>query len=171
VLFPVGVKSPAPGRARGPAFGAREEVFERDMEEGTARLSEDFAGECQLRVDMDSPAAALRDPRGDPQLPVDQNRPAVAHEDPRRDARETVPGGEEAAGLVERCPDEAAVCDSRRGLVALAERKGRLVALDPFVGRSREVDAVRVVAASPARGIVVRRKAVQRRPPRSKCAL
>jgi hypothetical protein len=83
-----------------------------------------------------------------------------------------VPGGEEAARFVERSSDEAAVDDPGRGLVALAERERRLVALDPFLGRAREVDAVRVfLPAPPARRVVVRGDDLYRRPPRSKWAL
>jgi hypothetical protein len=48
-----------------------------------------------------------------------------------------VPGGEEAARLVERRAHEAAVDDSRPGLVALPEGEGRLVALDSLLGRKR----------------------------------
>jgi hypothetical protein len=44
-----------------------------------------------------------------------------------------VPGAEEAARLVQGCTDEAAVHDSGRGLMALAEREGRLVAVDALL--------------------------------------
>jgi hypothetical protein len=55
--------------------------------------------------------------------------------------------------------------------VALAEREGRLVALDPLFGGKGEVQSVRVfLPATPARGVMVRRD-LYRRPPRSKCAL
>ena len=168
MLFPVGVKSAPPGLTRRPALRAREEVLERHVQERGARLGQHFSFEGEPRVHVDPAPAALRHPGGDLERAVDEDGLPVAHEDPRGDAREAVPGDEQAAGLVECRADEPAVCDARRGLVALAEGEGRLVTLDPFLRRSRKVDAVRVVAASPARGVVVRRYSVQRRPPRSK---
>lgn len=165
------MKSTAPGLAGGASLRARQKVLERHVQEGPARLGEHLAFEAQTAVDMDAPAAALRHPRGDLELAVDEHRPPVAHEDPCRHGRKPVPGGEQAAGLVERCPDEPAVDDSRPGLVALAEAEGRFVAFDPLLGRPREVDAVRVLLpATPTGGVMVRRD-VYLRPPRSKWAL
>jgi hypothetical protein len=57
------------------------------------------------------------------------------------------------------------------GLVALVEAKAGFVALGAFLGRQREADAVRGVAAAPAVRVVVRRDPRYRRPPSSKCAL
>jgi hypothetical protein len=168
VLFPVGVKSAAPRAAGGPALGAREEVLERDVQEGSPRLGEELVAVAKVAVDVDSAASAVGHPGGESELTVDERGPAVADEDPRGHRRETVPGGEEAAGLVEGRPDEPAVHDPRPGLVALAEGEGGLVALDPLPRRQRKVDAVRILLpATPARGVVVRRN-LYRRPPRSK---
>lgn len=61
--------------------------------------------------------------------------------------------------------------DPRPGLMALAKGERCLIAVYPLLGWEREVDAVRVVATSPTRWVVVRRNSAQRRPPRSKCAL
>ena len=141
------------------------------MQEGPAGLGEDFPVEAQISVDVDAPAAAFRHPGGDRELAVDQYGPAIADEDARGHTREAVPRGEEPARLVQSSADESAVDDPGRGLVALAERKRRLVVVDALLGREGEVDAVRVVAATPTRRVVVRRNAVQRRPPRSKWAL
>jgi hypothetical protein len=58
------------------------------------------------------------------------------------------------------------------GLVPLAEREARLVALEAFPLGFRQVDALRIlVPATPASGVVVGRNPRYRRPPRSKCAL
>jgi alpha-beta hydrolase superfamily lysophospholipase len=79
-----------------------------------------------------------------------------------------VPGGEQAARLVEGRADEPAVHDPWPGLVVLAEREGGLVALDSLLLGSGKVDAVVILLpATPARGVVVRRD-LYRRPPRSK---
>jgi hypothetical protein len=165
------VKSAPPRLAGGAALRAREEVLERHMQKGTARLCEDLAFAAQGAIDMDSPPAALRHPRCDLELAVDEDRTAVADEDPRGDGRKAVPRGEKPAGLVQGGSDETAVDDSRTGLVALAEGEGRLVALDAFFDRAGKMDPLRVFAAPPTRRIVVRRYPVYRRPPRSKCAL
>jgi hypothetical protein len=81
-----------------------------------------------------------------------------------------MPRREEATGLVERGADEASMRDPGRGLVALGEREGRLVPLDSLLVRPRKVDSVRIVAAAPARRIVMGWD-LYRSPPRSKCAL
>ena len=141
------------------------------MQEGAAGLGQDFALVMQSAVDVDPPAAALRHPGGDLEVSVDEHGAPVTDEDPCGHGRETVPGGEKAAGLVQRGADEPSVDDSRPGLVSLAEGEGGLVALDAFLGRAGKVDPLRVVAAPPTHRIVVRRYPVYRRPPRSKCAL
>jgi hypothetical protein len=82
-----------------------------------------------------------------------------------------MPGREEAAGFVERGADETSMDDPGRSLVAFVEGEGRLVALDPLLGRRREVEPIRIVATTPATGVMVGRYALYRRPPRSKCAL
>jgi hypothetical protein len=146
-------------------------VLERHVQEGAARLGEKLAFAAQGAVDVDPPPAALRHPRCDLELAVDEDGTTVADEDPCGDGRKAVPRREKAAGLVQSGSDEPAMDDSRTGLVALAEGESRLVPLDAFRRREREVDAVRVLLpATPARGVMVRRN-VYRRPPRSKCAL
>ena len=165
------MKPSPPGLAGGAALGAGKEVLERHVQEGAARFGEHLAVEAEPAVDVDSPAAALRHPGGEVELAVDQHRPAVAHEDPGRHRRKAVPGGEEAAGLVQCGTDESTVDDSGPSLVALAERERRLVALDPLRGGSGKMDPVRVfLPATPARGVMVRRD-LYLRPPRSKWAL
>jgi hypothetical protein len=86
------------------------------------------------------------------------------------DGREAVPGDEQAADLVEERRDEAAVDEARPALVALVEREPRLVPVGAFLLGLGKVEADRVVAAAEAGRVVVWRD-VQRRPPRSKCAL
>jgi hypothetical protein len=139
------------------------------VQEGPARLGEDLAFEAEIAVDVDAPTAALGHPRGNLQVAVDEHGPAIAHEDPRGHARETVPRGEEAAGFVQSRADKPAVDDPRPGLMPLAERERRVVAVDPLLCGQGEVKSVRVVAAAPTRRIVVGWD-VYRRPPRSKCA-
>ena len=141
------------------------------MQEGAARLGQDFALVTQSPVDAEPPATALRHPCGDLEVPVDEDGAPVTDEDPCGHGREAVPGRQKAAGLVQRGADEPPVDDSRPGLVSLAEGERGLVALDAYFGRAGKVDALRVVAAPPTRRIVVRRYPVYRRPPRSKCAL
>jgi hypothetical protein len=165
------VKPPSPGFACRTALGGGEKVLERNVEEGGARLGEHLGSLPKFSVDMNAPAAALGYPRGDGEGSVDEDGPAVADEDPRCHGGEAVPGGEEAAGFVERSSDEAAVDDPGCGLVALAERERRLVALDPLLAGDRKMNALGVVPAPPTEGVVVRRDARYRNPPRSKCAL
>ena len=141
------------------------------MQEGAASFGEDLSTQSEVAVDVDAAPAALGHPRGDRKLAVDEHGLAVADEDSGSHGREAVPRGEEAARLVQGGANNASVDDPRRSLVTLAEGKRRLVAVDALVGREGEVDAVRVVAATPTRRVVVRRNAVQRRPPRSKWAL
>jgi hypothetical protein len=166
------VKPPPPGIPGRTSLRRRKEVLERDMEKRTARLGENVADldVAELGVHVDPAAVAPRQPGGDRQLAADRHGPPVADEDSRRHGGEAVPGGEQAAGLVERGGDEPAVDDAGTGLVVPAEREGRLVALDPLLGRQRKVDALRVLAAAPAGRVVVGRDPAQRSPPRSKWA-
>jgi hypothetical protein len=163
------VKSPTPRLAGGVALGRGEEVLERHVDEGRPGLGEHLEPVAQLCIHVDAPATAVAHPGADLERPVDEHRPAIANEDACRHGGKAVPGSEQAAGLVERCADQPAVDDPGPGLVALPEGETRLVALDPLLGREREVDPLRIVAAPPARGIVVRRN-VYRSPPRSRCA-
>jgi len=84
-----------------------------------------------------------------------------------------MPGREEAARLVERGADDAAVGEPRPALVVRGEGDARLVASRSLGGGEREAQAPGVVAAAEARGIVMRGDAGrgrQRSPPRSWCA-
>jgi hypothetical protein len=82
-----------------------------------------------------------------------------------------MPRRKETARFVERRADKAAVGDARAALMALAEGKGRFVPLDALLSGEGQLDSIRVVAATPARRLVVRRNSLYRRPPRSKWAL
>jgi hypothetical protein len=147
-------------------------VFKRYVQEGDAGLGEDFLAVSELAVDPDPAPAAVCDPRVRAQDAVDEHGPPVADEHPGGHGREAVPRGEQAACLVERRADQAAMGDPRGGLMSLREREVRLVALDPLLGGKRKVDAVRIVPAPPARRVVVGRKLRRyRSPPRSKWAL
>ena len=68
-----------------------------------------------------------------------------------------MPGGKQAAGLIEGGADESSVGDSRCRLMPVCERELGLVALDALLGGPGEMDAVRIVPAPPARRVVVRR--------------
>jgi hypothetical protein len=142
------------------------------MQEGGARFGQDLGALTELAVDVDPPPTTVRHPGCERQGAVDEDRAPVAYEDPRRHGGEAVPRREQPARLVERGADESSVHDPGPGLVTLAEREGRLVALDSLLGRARKVEAVpALVPAAPARRIVVRGNLLYRRPPRSKWAL
>ena len=106
----------------------------------------------------------------DGELAVDGHRPPVAHEDPCGHRREPIPRGEEAAGLVERGGDEAAVHDPGAGLVARPEGERRLVALAAFFGRSGRPSPPGVSPHPQHAGSWCGGIGAQRSPPRSKCA-
>ena len=147
-------------------------MLERHVEEGAACFGQGLRAIAKLGVHVQAPAAAVSYPGDKGELPVDESRAAVADEDANGHRREAVPGGEEAARLVECRAHEAAMDDSRPGLVALSEGESRLVARDSLLRRKRKVDAFRIVPAAPARGVVMRRDPrFYRNPPRSKCAL
>ena len=172
MLFPVGVKSPAPGLSGRAPLRRGEEVLERHVEEGAAGLGQHVRTLAQLGIHMETTAAAVHHPGGNGEPAVDQHGRPVADEHPDGDAGEAVPCGEQSAGLVQRRSDEPAVDDPRRRLVALAEREIGLVAVDALIGRQWEVDAVRVlVPTPPARRVMVRGNPLYRSPPRSKWAL
>ena len=84
----------APGLAGGPALRSREEMLERDVEEGAVGLGQQLVAVAQLGRDLDPPAALGDDPGRDPERPVDRGRPPVANGEPRRHGREAVPGRE-----------------------------------------------------------------------------
>jgi hypothetical protein len=146
-------------------------VLERDVEEGSAGLGEELSAVVELPLHVDAPPAAVRDSGRDGQVAVDERRLPVADEHPSRHCREAVPGGEQPARFVERRSDEPSVDNPGAGLVPFGEGKGRLVALQPLLCGQRQVDAVGIGTATPARGVMVRRYPFYRRPPRSKCAL
>jgi hypothetical protein len=172
MLFPVGVKLPAPGLSGRAPLGRGEEVLERNVEEGAAGLGQHVRTLAQLGIHMEATAAAVHHPGGNGEPAVDQNGRPVADEHPDGDAWEPVPCGEQSARLVQGGADEPSVDDPRPGLVPFAERELRLVALDALFGWEGEMDAVRVVSAPPAGWVVMRRYAVfYRSPPRSKWAL
>ena len=172
MLFPVGVKSAAPGLSSGASLRRGEKVLERHVEEGAARLGQHVRALTQLGVDVQASAATVHHPGGNGEPVVDQHRRPVADEHADGHAREAVPGREQPAGLVQTGADEPAVDDPRCRLVPLAERELRLVSVDALLGGYGKVDAVRVVSAPPAGWVVMRRYAVfYRSPPRSKWAL
>jgi hypothetical protein len=142
------------------------------MEQGASGLREHVARlrVAQLGIHVQAPSSAAGQPRGEGELAVDRHRLAVADEHAGGHRRKTVPGGEEAAGFVQSGRDEPAVDDAGARLVTRAEGEDGLVALDPLLDRLREADPVRVVAATPAERVVMRRDARYRSPPRSKCA-
>jgi hypothetical protein len=166
------VKAPTPRLARSASFGRDEEVLEGDMEQCASGLGEYVARlrVAQLGIHVQAPSSAAGQPRDEGELAVDGHGLAVADEHAGGDGREAMPGGEEAAGLVQSGGDEPAVDDAGTCLVTWAEGEGGLVALDPLLDRLREADPVRVVAATPAERVVMRRDSRYRRPPRSKCA-
>jgi hypothetical protein len=143
-----------PGRT---ALGRLEEVVQRDVEEGTAGLGQDLVSLPQVPVDVEAAASGARDPGADQQLAVDRHRSPVADEDPRRHRREAVPRREQAARLVERGRDKAAVDEPRSALVVLVEAERRLVLGRALARRQWQPEPVRIVAAAPARRVVVRR--------------
>jgi hypothetical protein len=132
-------------------------MLERHVEEGAARLGEDGVAVGQLRVDVEPAAPLGRELGADEELGIDRHGLPVADEHPRRDGGEAVPRDEEAARLVERRGDEAAVHEAGACLVALVELEPRLVVAEPRRRGVREADPAGRVATAPARGVVVRR--------------
>lgn len=146
-------------------------MLERDVGPGSLRRGEQLVGVAELRADVEAPAAVLDELRTDGELAVDVDRAPEPNRKLRGHRREAEPGRKEARRLVERRPDEPAVDEPGSGLVVLREREACLVRLDADLGGVRKVDPRRVVAAAPARGVVVWRNGCYRSPPRSKCAL
>jgi len=169
-----GVEALAPAFACRSAFRGGQEVLQRDVEHRGPRLGERLVAVGDCRTHSDPPAACLLDARSHEQLGIDRDRAAVADEDASRHRRERVPGGEEPARLVERGRDDAAVRDAGTALVALVEGEERLVLRETCFGRLRQPQTDRVVAAAPARRVVVRRDLVygqtpSKVPKRSSC--
>ena len=151
-------------------LGCLEEVLERDVDEREPGFCEELVAIPELAAHEDAPTTLLLDGRSHRELPVDRDRPPVAEEHAPGHGREAVPGGREPAGFVDQRRDHPAVHEPRPALVALVERKCRLVPLGALDLGLRKMEADRVVPAPETRGIVVRRD-LQRMPPRSKCAL
>src|SRR5436190_1317390 len=108
----------------------------------------------------DSSAARPLELRPQQELRVDRYRTAVADEDPRRDRREPVPRREEPARLVERGGDEPAVDEAGPALVPLVEADVGLVLFGALDLRHGQREPERIVAAAPARRVVMRRDPV-----------
>jgi hypothetical protein len=151
-------------------FRGFEEVLERDMHEGDACFGQQLAAVPELAAHVDPTPLFVLDPGTDRERALDRNRPSIAEEHSARDGREAVPGREEAARLIDQRRDHAAVRKARAALVALVERKRRLVAVSALLLGVRKMKSDRVVAAPEASRVVVRRD-LQRMPPRSKWAL
>ena len=143
------------------------------MQECGTRFGKDVSADAvaKLGVGVDAAAVAARQPGREREFPVDGRGPSVADEDARGDGREAVPGGKQAARLVQSGGHEPAVDDAGPRLVARTEAEGRLVALDPLLGGLGQAQAVGVVATAPTEGVVMRGDArFYLSPPRSKCA-
>ena len=97
------------------------------------------------------------DSGADEQLGVDRDRPAEVDEQSPGHAGEPVPRCEQAARLVERGRHESTVNEARPALVTVVELDVRLVFADPLGLGLAQVDAERVVAATPAGRIMMRR--------------
>jgi hypothetical protein len=160
LLFPFGVKLPAPDLAHRSAFRRGEEVLQRDVEEGGAGLGQDLVAVAERAVDADPAASAIGHPGRHRQCAVDEDGAPIADKDSRGHRRKPVPRREKPARLVEGGADEAAVDDPRRGLVPLGEREGGLVAVDSLLGGRGKVDPFRIIATAPARRIVMGRDAL-----------
>lgn len=141
-------------------------MVERNVKKGRPRLGEHFVAIAQSAFNPNAPSADGDHVRRDLQRSVDRYGPAVAHEDPRRNRREAVPGRQQAAGLVERRRDQAAMGDPRAALVPLVEAKGGPVAVCALLGGHGKTEAGGIRAAAEAGRIVMRRNS-QRMPPRS----
>lgn len=125
---------PLAGRA---SFGCPQEVFERHVDEGALRVSEELVAFSQFASDVQPTPAFALELRGDHQRAVDVHRLQEADGKARGHRWEAVPGRKQTARLVERSADEPAVDEARRGLVLLAEREACAVRAQtlPFGGR------------------------------------
>jgi hypothetical protein len=103
------------------------EVLERHVRPRALGVREELVAVEELAMDIKASIAVLDELGADRELTVDVNRAPVANRESRRDRREPVPGGKQAARLVQRRSHEAAVDESRSGLVLLAKRERRRV--------------------------------------------
>jgi hypothetical protein len=165
------VKPLPPDVACGATLGRAKEVLQRDMDERASAVREELVAVPELAADLHPPAAIVLELGGDRQRSVDVNRLEEADREACRHRRESVPGREQPAGLVERGADEAPVDEARCRLMLVVKGEGCLVLPDSLLGRVGEVDPRRIVTAPPAGGVVMRRDSIQRIPPRSKWAL
>ncbi len=156
-----------PGLARRAALRGQQEVLERHVQKGGASLGERLLGVEELPAHPQAASALRLHARTHEQLGVDRHGPPEAHEAARGHGGEAVPGGEQAAGLVERGRDKTAVDDARPALVALVEAEARFVELGALLRWRGKPEAEGTVAAAEAGRVVVGRDARQRRPPRS----
>ena len=165
------VKPLAPRLARCSSLRRPKKVLQGHVNERAFGVGKELVAVPELARDLKPAAASLGKHGRDQERVVDVDRLEEADREPGRDRREPVPRREQAARLVERRPDETAVDEARRGLVMLMEREGRFVVRGSFLARDRQVDPRRVVTATPAGRVMMWRDSLQRRPPRSKCAL
>lgn len=145
-------------------------MLERDVDEGTVGIGEQLVSVSELAMDLESAAAGLAELGRNLQWCVDMDRLQEADRKAGGDRREAVPGGEKAAGFIERGSDEAAVREPGCRLMLVAKREGRAVLAQALLRRRRESDSGGVLATTPAARVVVRGD-LQRIPPRSKWAL
>jgi hypothetical protein len=146
-------------------------MLEWDVDERALGVGKELLAVPELGADLEPAAALVVELCRDRQTAVDVHRPEEANREAGRHRRKTVPCCEKPAGLVERGADKAAVHEAGPGLMLIVKGERRLVARQSLLLGDGQVDSCRVVAAAPARRVVMRRDAVQRMPPRSKCAL
>src|SRR5205085_3789749 len=146
----------------GLTLGRVEEPLERDVNERATGLRKNFVAVDDLPGDVDPAAVLVLDSGLNEQFRVDRYWAAKVDEKPAGHCWEAVPGGEQPAGLVERRGDETAMHETRRRLVALVELEIGLVLGQPLALGEPQVDPERVVSATPAGRIMVRRHARRR---------
>ena len=145
-------------------------MLERYVDERAFRVGEELLAVPQLAADLQPAPTLVAELRGDGKGAVDVHGLQEADREARGDGREAVPGGEEAAGLVQRCADEPAVDEPRCRLMLLAERETGAVRVQALPLGGGQADSGGIGATTPAARLVVWRN-LQRMPPRSKCAL
>ena len=109
-------------------------MLERHVEKGRSCLGKDVTAVGELPVDVQPASSLAHEARADEELGVDRNGMPVADEDPGGNGREAVPGGEEAARLVEGGCDEPAVYESRPGLMCSSNENQASYSVSPSDG-------------------------------------
>jgi hypothetical protein len=99
-------------------------VLERHVEERALGVGEELVAVPELAANLEPPSPLVLELRGDREAAVDVDRLEEPDREPRRDRRKAVPRREQAARLVKRRADEAAVDEPRRSLMLLTEREG-----------------------------------------------